>query len=597
MNDAAGGGGAPGALIVPEVPLPDVVPLFDADPGSVTSFGEDLRAGSTQIDDFGGFVPGQAQVPEWTGDAGAAYHADIRPQGRQADAMSLALRNVAHRVLRHADQLTTLVRDHEDLMTDRARLNDTVIAFNAGIDGTPAEQVPALQERSRELTGQVSTLHGRISSWKQRLATEESEMREAFRGALTLEQVDQRWGGVADPADAALARRPPTGASPTEVNAWWDSLSEAEHQAIMAAAPGSIGNLDGIPASARDEANRVSLSRDLHELAMLEEAGTITYDERQLLENARAARDAIENAEGRLDPQTLEPVDSSLYMYDPGAFGGDGRMALTYGDPDTADHVSVHVPGMTTDMTSAVSNGDDAWAAYAASRSDTTDSVATMAWIGYDAPDNYVFNGGGLDILQVAGEGLAEEGGARLADTVAGLDAIRDDDPHVTVVGHSYGSTTTAHGAADDGLSGVDDIVLIGSPGAGDDNRADDLGVDEDNVWVGTNSSDPVSYLGDEGYVGGIGTLGHDPADRDFGGTRFQAEDTERFDGYNYSIDQHTSYYEQNSESLYNISQIITGQTDDVQSAEVRYDPWYWEVVDPEVDRDVTNPDTGSWEE
>ncbi len=179
---------------------------------------------------------------------------------------------------------------------------------------------------------------------------------------------------------------------------------------------------------------------------------------------------------------------------------------------------------------------------------------------------------------------------------MAGLDAIRDDDPHVTVVGHSYGSTTTGHGAADEGLSGVDDIVLIGSPGAGDDNRADDLGVGEDHVWVGTNSSDPVSYLGDEGYVGGIGTLGHDPADRDFGGTRFQAEDTERFDGYNYSIDQHTSYYEQSSESLSNISQIITGQTDDVQSAEVRHDPWYWEVVDPEVDRDVTNPDTGSWE-
>ena len=69
-----------------------------------------------------------------------------------------------------------------------------------------------------------------------------------------------------------------------------------------------------------------------------------------------------------------------------------------------------------------------------------------------------------------------------------------------------------------------------------------------------------------------------------------------RFDGYNYSIDQHTSYYEQNSESLHNISQVITGQTDEVQTAEERYDPWYWEVVDPEDDRDVTNPDTGAWE-
>lgn len=598
MNDQAGGGGAPGAVTVPEAPRPSEVPPFDADPASVTAFGEDLRAASTQVDDFGGFVPGQAQAPDWIGDAGEAYRSDIRPRGRQADAMSLALRNVAHRVLRHADRLTTLKRDHEDLVTDRTRLDDEVVTFNAGIDGSPADQAPAMLERSRELTGRVTSIDTRISTWQQQLSTEESEMREAFRGAMTLDQVEQRWGGVADPADAALARRPPDGASPGEVNAWWDSLSSEEQQAIMAAAPGAIGNLDGVPASARDEANRVSLSRDLHELEMLQERaeqgdGTMTMTERQLLENARAAQDAIDKAEGRLDPQTLEPIDANLYMYDPGAFGGDGRMALAYGDPDTADHVSVHVPGMTTDMTSAVGNGDDAWAAYAASRSDTTDTVATMAWIGYDAPDN--FGPSGMDIFQVAGEGLAEEGGDRLADTMDGLDAIRDDDPHVTVVGHSYGSTTTGHGAAS-GMSGVDDIVLIGSPGAGADHRADDLGVGEDHVWVGTNSSDPVSYLGDEGAVGGIGTLGHDPADREFGGTRFQAEDTERFDGYNYSIDQHTSYYEQNSESLSNMSQIITGQYDDVQVGEDRYDPWYWEVVDPEQDRDVTNPDTGAWE-
>ena len=130
MNDASGGGGATGALLVPEVPLPVVVPVFDADPGSVTGFGEDLRAASTQVDDFGGFVPGQAQAPDWIGEAGDAYRADIRPRGRRADALSLALRDVANRVLRHADQLTTLVRDHEDLMTDRARLHETVIAFN-----------------------------------------------------------------------------------------------------------------------------------------------------------------------------------------------------------------------------------------------------------------------------------------------------------------------------------------------------------------------------------------------------------------------------------------------------------------------------------
>jgi pimeloyl-ACP methyl ester carboxylesterase len=420
-------------------------------------------------------------------------------------------------------------------------------------------------------------------------------MRDAFRGAMTLEQVEQQWGGVADPADAALARRPGPEATPAEVNAWWESLTSAEQMAVIAAAPGSIGNLDGVPAAARDQANRTALARDVAEWELLAEQGTISRAERRILDNARAAEEALFNAEERVDPRTFEPVLSRLYMYDPGAFGGDGRMALTYGDPDTADHLSVHVPGMTTDMGSAPGNGDDAWAAYAATRSVTTDTVATMAWIGYDAPDNHLVGEPGLDVVQVASEGLAERGGERLADTMAGIDALRDDDPHVTVVGHSYGSTTVGRGAADHGLPGTDDIVLIGSPGAGGDNHAADLGVDTDRVWVGTNSSDPVGYLGDEGWVGGLGTLGNDPSNVDFGGQRFQAEDTQRFEGYNYSIDQHTSYYEKDSESLFNISQVIAGRHENVTLAQERHDPWYWEVVEPEKDREVTNPHTGQW--
>src|SRR5690606_23397149 len=102
---------------------------------------------------------------------------------------------------------------------------------------------------------------------------------------------------------------------------------------------------------------------------------------------------------------------------------------------------------------------------------------------------------------------------------------------HITGVGHSYGSTTTGHAATDQGLD-VDDIVLLGSPGPGDDaEHASDLGVGSDHVFVGTNSNDPVGGLGDKGWVnmGNVELgLGRDPSEDEFGAIRFQAEATDR---------------------------------------------------------------------
>ena len=43
---------------------------------------------------------------------------------------------------------------------------------------------------------------------------------------------------------------------------------------------------------------------------------------------------------------TGEPVGSQLYLYDPAAFDGDGAVAVSAGDLDTADNVSVSVPGL-----------------------------------------------------------------------------------------------------------------------------------------------------------------------------------------------------------------------------------------------------------
>ena len=573
-------------------PLPRQVPSLVVAPGSISDCGAQLLAASAQVDDLGTFVAGGARVGEWSGRGATAYHASIAPVGRAADAMSLALRAVAQRVEAHAGEMGTLVRRRDDLDERRQQLTQQIALLrDEATAATPAD-VPTLQAECDLVGAQVRSLDGDVARWVTDVSVEEQEMVAAFRRVLSLDRVETAYGGAGDPADAALATMPPAGATPVEVNAWWDRLTTDQQQAIVAASPGSVGNRDGIPAGVRDDANTVALDRDLAEWTLLEERGLLTDDERQWLSNARAADRAVEAIGGRVDPVTGEPIETRLYIYDPGAFGGDGRVAVAAGDLDTADNVAVVVPGFGTDAESAPYHADRAATIYESTRYlDVTQTNATMFWIGYDAPDNLPWTGEGWDGAGVVTEAAAAAGGERLADTIDGLRAGRDGEPaHITTIGHSYGSTTAGHGAHDHGLA-TDDLVLAGSPGAGGDtDHARDTGVDPDHVWAGANSRDPITYLANHGWVhgetlGGAG-LGDDPAEDDFGATRFQAESTTRGDLP--ALDQHARYFDHGSESLFNISQIVNGSYGEVLEAEPNHDPWWGGVQDPELDRDPT---------
>jgi pimeloyl-ACP methyl ester carboxylesterase len=90
----------------------------------------------------------------------------------------------------------------------------------------------------------------------------------------------------------------------------------------------------------------------------------------------------------------------------------------------------------------------------------------------------------------------------------------------LTVVGHSYGSTTTGLALQRENLD-VDQVVLIGSPGVGGEARTvADLGLDRSQVFVGSARRDPVTTFPD--------SLGEDPSEEVFGATRFKAESVER---------------------------------------------------------------------
>lgn len=381
-------------------------------------------------------------------------------------------------------------------------------------------------------------------------------------------------------------------------HAWYQQASPSDIATVTVEQPRIVGNLNGLPAAVRDPANRLQLEADIAELETKEEAGTLTPLEEEALENARKVRDNLDDIEAEEDPESLLPMQAQLYAYEPYAFDGDGRAAVVTGDLDTADHVAVTVPGMFSSV-DGMAHGR-AWNLYQEATWAADGSVAVVDWMGYDAPDydgsNDMIGADGEldadeldlateeeDLAGVTNQDKARAGAALLAADVEGINVMRGtDDPHLTVVGNSYGSTTSAIAADQFGLE-ADDLVLSGSPGAGKAGSAADFTTGTEHTWVATGSSDPVTFLGhNDGGARLYGALGDDPSMEEFGANRMQAESVGRTRNNPFDVtNEHGSYYDPNSESLYNISAVVAGEPDLVVPADPRHQEPFVETHSP----------------
>ena len=332
----------------------------------------------------------------------------------------------------------------------------------------------------------------------------------------------------------------PSGASADGIARWWNSLSPAERTTLLAEDPVKFGSLNGIPAADRDSANRRVLDADLR--------GTGT--EARHHANALRVADALDRNAMRTGADVL------LLTYQPAQFGGQGRAAIAIGNPDTAAHTTVMVPGTGNSVTSGWLSTPDAANLFGETAAASGgEAICVVAWMGYDAPDSM------LD-PRVATPGMAHRGAALLAADVNALNTTRRTGETITVVGHSSGSTTVADAAAGYGMR-AGDVVLVGSPGTDMARTATDFHLPPGgHVYVGSASTDPVTTL--SGLPGplpngepllGAG-LGADPTADGFGSTRFKAE----VPGFTWQTwTEHSRYFHPGSESLYSIADIAAG--------------------------------------
>lgn len=554
-----------------------VAPIAEMDATSAASaVTTGLRSTGTTMSDVAEWMTAHGAPDDWTGDAAEAADHAMTGYARDTSAAAAAFTRVAAACDRYVDRIVALTTVREGLLARRTRLNQDIDDLHTRIAKSTADDVAALEAQSRALQGRADRLVDDITTLWDDVEAAEDRLIEAFRAVDTT-------GEGADAADrdmtdigALRSELTALGGDPDAINEWWEGLTRAEQEALKIGDPDLVGNTNGIPTGDRDEANRTSLDRDLDRLTATQEAGEdLTKEEQRLLDRARAAQTSLDipaaNGLPDVDGDGVgDPVDVNLLVYQPGAFGGDGAVAVSYGDPDTADNTAVIVPGITNDGTTIPGNAADAYTLYQQAIRNG-ESAATIAWMGYDAPSWNPENaldwpGDGLDMGSVVREDKAIEGGASLADFVDGLRATDEGDrSHLSVIGHSYGSTTAAHAAHDHGLD-ADSLTLIGSPGAGGDDvdHAADLGMPEGKVYVGAADNDFVTWLGRDGDLG----MGRDPAQDDFGATVFPVAPGDEFhaDDLGQGVTNHTSYFDPttNQQSLDNLTAIVRGDEPEV---------------------------------
>ena len=291
--------------------------------------------------------------------------------------------------------------------------------------------------------------------------------------------------------------------SPSQNAAWWNSLPEDRKKYLIDHCPDDIRHLDGLPAAARDQANRnalegyVDANGKKHQGALKDaeqalEQAQLAYDiadKKQAnnkadgyvaaakanaqieLERAKAAYEDLK----AIREQTANDVRASkglapAYLLD---FNYDKdyhrtTAIVSSGNPDTATHVSTLVPGIGTNVRGDLAKyvaANDRLRAQTAHAGVDPNNVATISYLGYVAPKN-----DGLNNIQAADIGYANRAAPGLARFEEGLRANAEANHHKftnTLVTHSYGSTTGGKAAALMAPGTVDRLILSGSPGGG----------------------------------------------------------------------------------------------------------------------------------
>ena len=334
--------------------VPTVAEL-EASP-QATSVTSAFRSAATTMSDVSEWMTAHGAPADWTGRASESAQHAMTQVATATDAARTAFTRVGVACDTYVDRIVELTSTRDELAGRVETVNGEIDTLTTRIEQSTADDIASLQGQAETLQGKVDRLLARITALWDDVTAAEDALIAAFEAVDTPTEAQD--AADRDTTDISALRTELTriGGDPEAINDWWNNLSDAEREALKISDPDLVGNTNGIPTGDRDDANRTSLERDLDELQSKKDAGEdLSKEEQRLLDRAEAARDALDVPAVASPPDT--ETDVNLIVYQPGAFGGDGAVAVAYGDPDTADNTAVIVPGITNDGTTIAGQG------------------------------------------------------------------------------------------------------------------------------------------------------------------------------------------------------------------------------------------------
>ncbi|PVD04860.1 alpha/beta hydrolase [Streptomyces sp. CS147] len=363
---------------------------------------------------------------------------------------------------------------------------------------------------------------------------------------------------------------PPKDGTPKDNASWWKGLSEEEQAAHLALNAAAVGALDGLPAETRDEANRMVLaqSRAHAELelakippeptryspnpngtypAVIQNSSWSKWNEKygERFAQLTKSHDGMKSIQERFDATGENGLPPAYLL----GFDTEknGRAIVANGNPDTAAHTAVYVPGTTSNLGGIggdIGRMTELWRESEAMAGGK--EVSTITWLGYDAPQSVV--------KDAPFRHYADDGAPAFNQFMDGLNVTNSTDSggHHTAIGHSYG-TTLIGSAARQGELNADDVVFAGSPGV-QVGEASQMDVPKGHVWNEEAEGDPVPDLGRFGHGGSQWRFGGGvaiiPSDELFGANQMTTGESEG----------HSEYWDRDTDSLRNQAAVVTGQ-------------------------------------
>lgn len=539
----------------------DIATLSNANLVDLTSaqlaYGRLVTAFGHHVDDWRSQVTGRLQKSQWTGSTAVQVRADLAAFTSKLQAAHDEL-NLISATLSDAAESFALAQAQLLQALDDAKAAGITVKPDGSMTWDKDPAAAASDTATDPKKAQASYIGDRISG-----ALTEADQADKLIAARLKHFTDNATNGTGldsvtagqdQQADAARENLPPKGSTPDQVKAWWAGLTPAEQHDLIHNHPDQVGGLDGVPAVARDEANRLTLTQSRNELqAQLDKLGPEPVEklipgDTSYVESAehKAWREKYEDLTEKLDGMNAiqTRLDSGGKNGSPPAYllgfdtNGHGHAIVAVNNPDTANNVVTYVPGTGARLGSI--NNDITRSDRMVSSAESADqskTTASVTWVGYDAPQSI--------IPEAADDKYALGAEDKLRNFELGLRTTHEGTPaYQTIIGHSYGSTTVGYAMRDKGLP-VDAAMFVGSPGTGVD-TASGLGIDPNKVWAGRGDADAIDYARSEnplqwaqdgasdvgstltnGFGGYVGyhsaednhlAFGRDPANQHFGG-------------------------------------------------------------------------------